>query len=533
MANFSQTWIDMTNLCGKEGAGRTKNPFLLAYKYMVQILHLYSDMYKMIKILLFSLPLFMGAYPKAWAEQFVPSEDETSLLELINEARKDPLGMAESLGMARETVLKGLPELNDILTGGLAPLAFDENLYKAAIGHTEEMIANSFYSHNSIDGRTYAERIRESGYYSAAVCGESLGMVAFQNFMAPAEAVRIIFKSIFLAELDPETTEERNILNPERTEAGIVLGSGQFTTGGLTLNAYLATLDFGKPVADAEAIAHALVGMLNAARHNPAVALLDAGIDPASAAEAYEDLGGISTNPLPPLAWNEKLHGTAGAHNRDMIDHDYFDTVSLDGLTPFDRVASTGYDPAYVGESLGKVLAGVDVKEGDGVFDIARRLYERMLANDVDLESDADRNIFNPFVTEVGIGVDTAFWGPRGIDEQPMSYLGVADFAAPLDQRFFVVGTVYNDRNHNGLIDEYEGIPGLNITLKPEDGAAGSETVTGRSGPTGHYQINLPSLPTGFMELYVEWEGDVLGPFSFFVATAGVNVLRNIQIEPK
>jgi hypothetical protein len=489
-------------------------------------------MFKTIKILLFSLPLVLGAYQKGYAEKFVPSEGEISLFELINEARKDPLAMAESLGMAREKVLHDLPQLNDVLTGGLAPLKFDEKLYEAAFGHTEEMIANIYYSHTSLDGRTYAERIRERGYLAAA-CGESLGMVAFQNFMAPAEAARIIFESIFLAELDPETTEERNILNPETTEAGIVLGSGRFTAGGSTLNAYVATLDFGKPVADAEAIEHALVGMLNAARNDPGLALVTAGIDQAGAAEAYGNLRWALTWPLAPLAWNEKLHGTATAHNREMRNQRYFNTVSLDGLTPFDRVALTGYDPAYVGESLGMISAVADVEQGESAFDVARRLYERILKHDVDPESDVERNIFSPFVTEVGIGVDTACRVPG--DEQSVSYVVVADFAQPFwqrDQSFFVLGTVYEDRNNNGLIDEDEGIPGLKITVKPRYPAI-SETVTGRSGPVGHYQIDLSSLPTGFMELYVEWEGDVLGPFSFVVESMGVNVLRNIRIEPK
>jgi uncharacterized protein YkwD len=488
------------------------------------------DMMKIIKILLFSLPLYTGAFQNGYAGELVPSEDEISLLELINEARKDPLGMAESLGMARETVLRDLPQLNDVLTGGLAPLQFDEKLYKAAFGHTEEMIANIYYSHNSLDGRTYAERIRESGYLAAA-CGESLGIVAFQNFMAPAEAARIIFESIFLAELDPETTEERNILNPERTEAGIVFGSGQFATGGSPLNAYVATLDFGKPVADTEAVEHALVGMLNAARNDPGLAILNAGIDQASAAKAYGNLGWALTGPLAPLAWNEKLRGTATAHYRDMLDQFYFNTVSLDGLTPFHRVALAGYDPAYVGESLGMISAVVDVEQGDSAFDVARRLYERILKDDVDPESDVGRNIFNPIVTEVGIGVDTAFRVPG--DEQSLSYVVVADFAEPLWPRYLVVGTVYEDRNNNGLIDEDEGIPGLKITLKPGDAAASSEVVTETSGPAGHYQINLYSLPTGFMEFYVEREGDVLGPFPFIIETIGANVLMDIRIVPK
>jgi len=491
-----------------------------------------ADMLKIINILLVALPLYFGACQMVYSEEISPSEDEVYLLDLINEAREDPLGMAASLGVDRETVLHDLPQLRDVLTGGLAPLKFDERLYKAAFGHTQEMIAGIYFGHDSLDGRTYAERIRETGYLAAG-CGESLGVVAFQNLMPPSEAARAVFESIFLAELDPETTEERNILSPERTETGIVLGGGRFIAGGATLNAYVATLDFGKPAADPEAVGHVLVGMINAARNDPGQALLNAGIDQVDAAEAYGNLAWALDGPLAPLAWNEKLHETATAHYRDMRDQLYFDTVSPDGLTPFDRVALTGYGPAYVGESLCMISAVVDVEKADSAFDVARRLYERILTDDADPESGVERNMFNPIVTEVGVGVDTAFRVAG--DEQSLSYVVVADFAEPFwqrYQRFFVVGTVYEDRNHNGLIEEDEGIPGLKIALKPGDAPDSPEVATATSGPAGHYQINVYGLSTGAMAFYVEWEGDILGPFPIVLEKAGLNLLKNLRIEP-
>jgi len=479
-------------------------------------------MLKLIKILLFTLPFYLGGYQEVFSEEPVPSEEEVFLLELINEARRDPLGMADSLGIDRETVLRDLPELNVILTEGLAPLGFNGRLYEAAYGHTEEMISNSYYSHNSLDGRTYGERIRKAGYL-AAVCGESLGMVAFQNFMDPDEAVMAIFESIFLAELDPETTEERNILNPEITEAGIALGSGSFTAGGSTLNVYLSTLDFGKPVAETEAIELALVSMLNSARNDPSGALLSLGLDQESAARAYGTMAFLSIPPAP-LAWNDKLHGTAAAHNRDMRERLYFDIISPDGSTPFERVESTGYAPAYVGESL----AIMDTAQADDPFDAARRLYEIILKNDVDPQSNAQRNIFSPFLTEIGIGVEKALLDLGGGDAPSWFYVVVADFAQPLEQRSFVMGTVYEDHNHNGVFDEDEGIPGLKITLNPGDDAFGPEGI---SGPTGRYQMSLSDMPTGLMNLYVERGGDVFGPFDFLVRHLNENVLRNLRIE--
>jgi len=276
--------------------------------------------------------------------------------------------------------------------------------------------------------------------------------------------------------------------------------------------------------------------MLNSARNDPSLALLSAGIDPESAAEAYGALAWALTGALVPLAWDEKLHGTATAHNRDMRDKLYFGIVSPDGSTPFERVASTGYAPAWVGESLGITLGVLDVPQVDGAFDgafnVARRLYEILLKYDVDPQSSVQRNIFHPFMSEVGIGVETVFRNLDKGDDQSFFYVVVSDFARPFDHRSFVMGTVYEDRNENGVIDEDEGIPGLKITLNPEDGATGPEMVT-ESGPTGRYQMRLSSVLTGFMELYVEREGDVLGPFDFFVGRLKENVLRNIRIEPE
>ena len=496
--------------------------------------YLFRDMLtKLIKILFFTLLFYFGVCQVVFSQEPLYSEEEDTLLELINEARKEPLAMAESLGVDRDTVLRDLPGLNAVLKKGLAPLRFSDSLYRAATGHTEDMIAKTYYSHNSPDGRTYSERIRESGYL-AAVCGESLGLVAFRNFMDTAEAVRIIFESIFLGELDPETTEERNILNPALTEVGIAFGSGQFTAGGVILNAYPVTFDFGKPVAGAEAVEQTLISMINSARKNPGQALLSAGIDPETAAEAYGDLAWALTGPLAPLARDQKLHGTATAHNRDMRDRLYFGTVSPDGTTPFERVESAGYAPDNVGESLGMTLGVLEVSKVDGPFDVARCLYEILLKNDVDPRSDVQRNIFDPFLTEVGIGLAIYLDpDPEGGEDGSLYYTVVADFARPLDLKPFVMGTFYEDRNKNGVIDEGEGISGSKITLSPDDEGMGQEKIVTESSPTGRYQMTLSTVLTGFMKLHVQREKDVFGPFYIFVEETKENMLRNIGIRPK
>ena len=51
-------------------------------------------------------------------------EPEAKLLQLINQARENPLTVAASLGMDPEQILADFPEWHDLLTQGLPPLTF-------------------------------------------------------------------------------------------------------------------------------------------------------------------------------------------------------------------------------------------------------------------------------------------------------------------------------------------------------------------------------------------------------------------------
>ena len=105
----------------------------------------------------------------------VISGPEARLLQLINQARENPLKAAASLGMDPHQILADFPELYDLLTQGLPPLTLIWDLYKAARAHAEDMLAKGYFSHDSLDGRTYVDRIRETGY-SPLDAGEYMGI---------------------------------------------------------------------------------------------------------------------------------------------------------------------------------------------------------------------------------------------------------------------------------------------------------------------------------------------------------------------
>jgi uncharacterized protein YkwD len=63
-------------------------------------------------------------------------------------------------------------------------------------------------------------------------------------------------------------------------------------------------------------------------------------------------------NGRPPLSTNPQLEAAAESHGKEMIQLDYFDHVAPSGLTPVDRIRSTGYIPnSEVGYVIGENLA--------------------------------------------------------------------------------------------------------------------------------------------------------------------------------
>nr|MBO2501620.1 CAP domain-containing protein [Thermoanaerobacterales bacterium] len=47
---------------------------------------------------------------------------------------------------------------------GCGPLATDERLARAAQGHADDMAAQGYCSHTSLDGRSFADRVRDAGH---------------------------------------------------------------------------------------------------------------------------------------------------------------------------------------------------------------------------------------------------------------------------------------------------------------------------------------------------------------------------------
>jgi uncharacterized protein YkwD len=91
----------------------------------------------------------------------------------------------------------------------LPPLAWDASLALAAQAHAEDMVANGYFSHDSPDGRTFADRVRETDYPGAPT-GENIAA----GYPSPAAVVEGWMNS---------PGHRANILSGRSTELGVGL----------------------------------------------------------------------------------------------------------------------------------------------------------------------------------------------------------------------------------------------------------------------------------------------------------------------
>ena len=387
---------------------------------------------------------------------------ELGLSMLINTARTDPLGTAASLGLDPQQVLEDLPELEEILTQGLPPFENNALLHEAAFNHTQDMLTQNYFSKISPDGRSPCDRIAETGYDSN-ITGETPGILAFYNFIGSETAVNILFKNMFLDELNPERTEPRNILNPEIQDMGIGIGTGVMDLGAGRYNVYLTTCDFA--ASGASILEMELLGLTNQARENPLEVAASLGMDPDQLLEELPSLERILTYGLPPLSFNPALFHAARLHARDMLTHQYFSEISLDGRTLDDRLVQQGFFPLFSGELLGSFQSPTTLSP----VDRARMIFASKFKAELNPERTEPLKILNPDFTQAGAGFFDMVSNIDEKDVQAYSLLvcdvGTSEAAEP--PSLFLM--VYNDVNENRLFDPGEGIPKMPVSIQTGD----------------------------------------------------------------
>ena len=197
----------------------------------------------------------------------------------------------------------------------------------------------------------------------------------------------------------------------------------------------------------------------------------------------------ISLAPKQPLTSNALLHAAARAHSRDMTDQDYFDHLSLDGRTPWDRMAAAGYvDFSAAAENIALSFATYPLDETATLL----AMHDRFVV-DANTEGRGHRiALFDDGLREIGVG---AAGGGFTLDNSayPFAWALTCDFAARWDGPTFVLGVVYDDRNRDGAYTAGEGLGGVAIrALRVVDGGT-AETTTASAGGYG-----LPLPPANY-----------------------------------
>ena len=172
--------------------------------------------------------------------------------------------------------------------------------------------------------------------------------------------------------------------------------------------------------------------------------------------------GQLNTTPKQPLAMNSTLRSAAAAHSSDMLQRNYFEHDTPEGVSPFDRMTTAGYLFAFAGENLawrgttGTIdpVATMDQQHQDLFVDvgIANRGHRLSMLNDD--------------FREVGISVVRGSF--TRLEDGVVfsdSIMQTADFGATATGATFVLGVVYDDENNNNEYDHGEGIANTAVTL--------------------------------------------------------------------
>jgi uncharacterized protein YkwD len=120
---------------------------------------------------------------------------------------------------------------------GLAPLRYSADLRNSATGHSNDMVANHYFSHDGLNGSTPGGRVARSGYLarvSTYFIGENIGGGKSRRFGSPLAVYRAWMHS---------PPHRANILDRGFREFGVGVARG-FPYGG-GANAATYTLDLG------------------------------------------------------------------------------------------------------------------------------------------------------------------------------------------------------------------------------------------------------------------------------------------------
>jgi uncharacterized protein YkwD len=159
-------------------------------------------------------------------------------LERINRARLLPGAEANANGIAID---EGIPGQLD--ASPKQPLALNAVLNQTAKAHSQDMITQDYFAHNTLSGVTPYQRMNNAGYVFITA-GENLAWRGTTGTVNELETVEAEHVDLFVDAGVAGRGHRKTMLAADFREVGIGIVRGQFTDAGTTYDSIMQTQDY-------------------------------------------------------------------------------------------------------------------------------------------------------------------------------------------------------------------------------------------------------------------------------------------------
>jgi hypothetical protein len=174
-----------------------------------------------------------------------PSSEEIYFVELINRARANPLAEAARYGI---DLNEGIPASKTISSDPKPPLAINEALVSAALGHSEDMAQQGYFSHYTEGSNASPQqRCIDQGY--ADYSGENIALNSSTGLLDIDQNIAgYHHQLLFVDQGVTDRGHRTNMMTASHMEVGVGMAKGIYYDGSGTFwpEAVYSTTDFGR-----------------------------------------------------------------------------------------------------------------------------------------------------------------------------------------------------------------------------------------------------------------------------------------------
>lgn len=421
-----------------------------------------SNFFIFILLIFLTLPTLSSATDEV-------SADEEYIIDLINTIRQDPLTYAETLGFNRTELKNSLPWLKD---GNLqlSPLKTEDFLFLDA-------------AHNNQTDETIDSDFQVSAEHDYMVTAETGGILSFNSFIAPRDAIRVVVENLFKNELDPNRSDPLYICSSDYDVAGAAFRTGVLDAS--SQRAYFITVSFAATSVLKTQIQ--LLTVINQIRANPFTFqkyLTD--ISDSTIVDFFNSFF-MLVQTYEPLFYNPILSQSAtgvlnAEKNEGLSNFEYAQTLGYNGIDTKQVRVNSSYAATHTPYPASVMVSSILIKDSS-------RLNRRLL--------NADLN-------ELGLGLSFSAWTTDSPDDataktvlhfgqtddpsegQPEAQLGVgppgaqtADLPVVMSK---IYGIVFLDKDDNSVYTPGEEIESKEVSIYDVQGQLVKKVVSDAAG---------------------------------------------------